>query len=323
MSDPDNTIETKTLDGSTVIRRVKDCPTFSGKQEYRNWRERVSDWIIMTKDGVPFQALEIRLSLQNNAYEAVREIERSELLGSGGVKTIMDKLDSVYKKDEMMDRMKKAVDFFSVKKSKEESMREYIVRYEKIVSECESVGGGKMSEELKGSHVMYGAQLSSTEQQIVLGACSLGGYNYDTIKMVLGRVFQETNPGVKKEREWLGEESKKVVKCYKCGNPGHLARECRKEIKCFKCNKEGHFARACTEKMNQDFHCYVCGSIDHAANKCPDSWKNKKDKEQSVKEKVLWAGQDQNVKTREDEYDLEKIEGVIDTGCNKTLCGEL
>jgi hypothetical protein len=73
--------------------------------------------------------------------------------------------------------------------------------------------------------------------------------------------------------------------------------------------------------MKKKFQCYVCGGNTHSARQCPESWKNKKENEESTKEKVLWT--DQHGKDREENLERKFIEGVLDTGCNTTLCGEL
>ena len=43
--------------------------------------------------------------------------------------------------------------------------------------------------------------------------------------------------------------------CFKCGQPGHLAKNCRlsamSQIECFQCGQKGHIARNCRNQLNR------------------------------------------------------------------------
>jgi hypothetical protein len=163
--------------------------------------------------------------------------------------------------------------------------------------------------------------LSETDQHIVLGACSLEGYEYETVKKVLGRVFQEMKKepsNERGEREWL-VNNQSERKCFKCNEGGHFARECKAKWKCYKCNEEGHIAKNCGSKK-KDFKCFICNSKEHGVSECPDNWKNK-GKKDNKEEVVMWSRLDKQ--NDDKEIGLESIEGVLDTGCNTTLWGEL
>ena len=46
-----------------------------------------------------------------------------------------------------------------------------------------------------------------------------------------------------------GSASIRQVKCYKCGQSGHIPRSCRSTVKCFACQGMGHFARDCPRRQ--------------------------------------------------------------------------
>lgn len=54
-------------------------------------------------------------------------------------------------------------------------------------------------------------------------------------------------------------------KCFKCDQPGHIARDCRT---CFKCGVSGHMARFC--RLNEP-QCSKCRGFGHTSQICPSS----------------------------------------------------
>ena len=54
--------------------------------------------------------------------------------------------------------------------------------------------------------------------------------------------------------------------CYRCLQPGHLARDCQNEIVCSRCEQPGHKARECKNEPV----CYRCKQSGHISSACPN-----------------------------------------------------
>ena len=170
----------------------RECPRFSGVHaEYKGWKGQVEDWLVVCGEEVKYPGIEIRMSLKGKALEVAEGIDREELKKKEGEKIILKKLDEAYLKDTLMDNYSKMKCYFKIERESGETMRDFIIRYEKVELECKKALGKSMFEgEAKGFHVLEQAHLSESQKQMVLSACGNGKLEYEVVSQIMKRIFE-------------------------------------------------------------------------------------------------------------------------------------
>lgn len=82
---------------------------------------------------------------------------------------------------------------------------------------------------------------------------------------------------------------------------------------CFNCGLEGHISTQCEKRLQE---CSICKKKGHTEKRC--YYQKKKSDDKPIEEGVLWSFGNSRV-----EIDVDGMEAILDTGCNKNLVGEL
>lgn len=308
----------------TDLRWRRGCPLFSGKQEeYENWRGRVEDWLALCKDEAKYPGLEIRVNLNGKAWDVTKNLDRKLLMNEGGEEILLEALDKVYKKDTVMENYEKMLSYIEIKREKGESMRDYLIRYEKLSEEGRKPLGREMLEgEVKGVHVMAKAGLSEQQRRLVLTACGKEKLEYEIVKGIMKRIFEGLDEEERSE-SWLEKD---------------FSRDQGGGVRSRRSTGRGRFYRGGGRRKNplnnegKVSKCIICQSEWHWAYDCPQNYKNKEaTKSEQEKEKPT-EKDSKNDKEKEiymsgisvdDEEMWGHIEAILDTGCGPTVCGEL
>ena len=320
----------------------QQCPKFDGSNTgYKSWRSEVEDWLLMMtlgKQEEKMLGVQIRLSLSGKARGLTECIKREDLRKKDGHLTILKKLDEVYLQDNLTEEYGLLTKFLDIQRKPEESMRDYINRYEQYEADLSRMKGEiNIGSKVLAVHLLHHARVTENQKQMVLAGCGKGEINYKTMVQVLKRVFEGMEK--KEESEWLGTEKynntgmlKKREGVYNVeGNEDSKAEEYRymhnqrgKE----NYRSRGRGYRSCgrggrnpLDARGRVSVCAVCESEWHWARECPQRFDNRKretNRERTGDETIVYVEYEDE---REDKQ-WKEIEAILDTGCKSTVCGE-
>ena len=88
---------------------------------------RAEDWLWVTRKEVEGPGVEIRMAFRGRALDVVKDMAREILKKKGGDDKILEKLDFVYKKDQLPDKYSELKKFLKIERKENEKMDEDIV----------------------------------------------------------------------------------------------------------------------------------------------------------------------------------------------------
>src|SRR5215469_4609036 len=283
------------------------CPKFDGNiQEYNEWKGKLEDWIFRNQNTDKYIGLTVRGALHGEPWELVAGLDREEVIKVDGWKRIIDILDKKYGVDKKWKKIEYINQFFKIERKRGENMKDFISKFELALRNCYSSGMKELDEEQLGGLFLGKAKLEENEEKIVLRVMD-SDLSYTKIINIMSGIFK----GEKNEEKkvWMTQKDREI-RCYKCDKTGNISRNCKEERKikeCVGCGKKGHIQEECRHKERT---CYGCGEKGHMKYDC------KREKER--KDNVVFYGDEE-----EYEKDWEIIRGIIDTGCNNSVVGDL
>ena len=326
----------------------RGCPIFSGRpEEYKSWRSKVDDWLKVAGKQFEYPGIEIRLSLKGKAEEITENIDREKLCETNGEKMILKILDESYLKDRLTDKYHKMKSYFKIKRETGEKMRDYLARYEKMEMDCKkAMGKNLFDEEAKGLHVLEQANLTETQEQMVLASCADGNLEYGKVSAILKRTFEAV--GSNEESQWLGAEgrgsmgpgrdresygSNEESQWWRAEGSGNVGLGRGRESYGGSRGRwnTGRGGRNPVNREGKITQCALCKSEWHWVRDCPQNFRNRNREELNFKGK---SKEERNAEShvenmhfggvnRIEEKNWGEVDVILDTGCKSTVCGEL
>ena len=293
------------------------CPEFSGKEvDYKVWRDKVEDWLHLSKKDVNMQGLIIKQGLDGKAYEAVMTVDKEVLRGPTGGEAVLKKLDELYVKEKIWDDYDRCMSYLHIRRKKRECVRDFLVRYELMALECKNTGESEITGRMKATHLLDSANLTESETFMVISACGTGELEFETLRKIMKRMFDNS------EREKLGAEENWV-------ETGARRKDFKREIQSDSRGGNSDSKKNPVNRYGVVTKCVVCASEFHWANKCPKSFQNrtKKDSGQEGKAGVFDKEEESRIRNVYASSEIDKeywgeIEAILDTGCKSSLIGQ-
>ena len=289
-------------------RKLK-CPVFSGKQaDYVIWRDKVEDWMHLTRHEAESHGLIIKQGLDGKAYETVMSLDRSVIRGPQGGEEVIKKLDELFVKEKVWDNYDRLLGYLHISRKKKETVRDYVARYEFLEAECRRTGNSRLEGELKAIHILDGANLTDQECNMVISACGQDELEFEKVRKVMKRIFDKSQR-IEEEESWV---------------EGPRRRDFRKDEARANYERKGERKNP-VNKFGAVSKCVVCSSEFHWARECPRNVQNKTRGEPGKAQGEFTGEKGERVyASREVEKEYwGEVEAILDTGCKSTLMGPL
>ena len=144
----------------------KTLPTLLKAKNYQDWLKLIKNWRKFTDLSKERQGPAIVLSLENEALDAVLELEEEQISSENGVDVIINRLDRIYKKDETLENYRALEAFETFKRPNNMKICEYLSQFEKLYNKTKSYGT-QMSDNLLAYRLLKSANLPELHEQMV------------------------------------------------------------------------------------------------------------------------------------------------------------
>ena len=128
------------------------------------------------------------LSLEGEAQDAALELTSEEVDAADGVDKIIERLDKLYKKDELTERYNAIEAFDSYRRPKSTSIKDFIIEFEKRLYKTKAYKS-TMSDDLLAYRFLKSANLDVTHEQLVKATVS--DLKYEEVKTKLRKIFSD------------------------------------------------------------------------------------------------------------------------------------
>ena len=161
-------------------------PKLANHKVYADWVRLLKLWEQFTDLDKKRQGPAVVISLSGKALDSVLELEDEKIASEDGIKNILVKLDTIYKKDELNEKFQDLEKFEDLKRLSTTSINDFIADFDRKYS-CLKKHGTTISEDLLGFKLLKSANLPTKDEQLI--KATVEAITYANIKAKIKAVY--------------------------------------------------------------------------------------------------------------------------------------
>ena len=163
-------------------------PRLNTNGDYESWKKRIDIWkndtsIVAKKQG----SVIVSSSLEGKHLEVAFGIQETELHHDDGVENLLTASDAIFLEDTKDVEYKAFLEFESIKRRPDESIKDFIGRFEKVKKAATSGDKLIIDKSILGKKLLSSSNISEGERMMIFKACL--STDYEEIQKALKRII--------------------------------------------------------------------------------------------------------------------------------------
>ena len=164
-------------------------PTLAScNNNYKQWKKLIKHWQKLSMLDQKQRASAIIITLSSKALNAALQIPEDSLEKEDGVDTLMQRLDSIYLKDELSEKFRALEAFQSYRRPSTLAISDFLIEFENKHFKIKEFGA-TISNDMLGFRLIKAANLAPDKEELIKATVS--DLTYDIVKAKMNKIFSD------------------------------------------------------------------------------------------------------------------------------------
>ena len=175
------------------MTRVKDPPVWQSGQSYEDYKKEIKVWQLLKSATDIEEGPLLFRALSGKAKEAANELSIAEIGAKDGLKSILDKLDTLYEAEKNQRIYTELEGSEKFKRSSSMTMKDYLIEFERRHAKLKN-DNSVYPDGVLAYKVLRGANLSSDHANLCKVTIDTGKWSYANVKAQIMKIFSDAIP---------------------------------------------------------------------------------------------------------------------------------